>query len=160
MSIYTELSKLANDISTEVALSLPMRTRSCELVFTYSTIPNSRTSYKVEKIWNVIVYDVQSHQIKIEEPRLQIGDIVYGQGSNAIVEPSITGSVALEVENKYRDAYEKFLQFAYDTSLSIEKVSIIHELVDSFHLLVPKSALRDAYYSIGKDYFEYLEKSC
>lgn len=157
MSVWDRFGSCLASAEIELACSLPVCSKTQEVIFLYSTLDRDEESYIVEEIRHVYARDLTTGQLSEVSPEEIIPQAVLRQAGKSVVVPTVFDDEALDREEEYFACYEKFIGSPFEMSPDSEQRQNNRGLYQLFHKLVPASGLRDIYYAIGKDYFAYLK---
>jgi len=137
-------------VEIELASSLPVIHKDCEVVFFYSTSDHDEFSYSIDSVSYIFSRNIYTGEIKKVEPGEVDADLV-SELTGEIIRPEILDEDALDLEDEYYEHYESI----YEMILKHEPVDkeVAERLTDCFHQLVPDGKLKELYQSIGGQMF-------
>lgn len=141
-------------VEIELNKSLPMFNRDGEIVFFYDTeelnkgFAITEVRYVFKKANDFEPY----HRVDFD------GSSLFENSESSCVISTVLGADALNESKNYCSNFEKFKAFAYgNREIGDEEISVMLALKKSFNRLVPPSLLKDIYYKLGKDMFNFID---
>lgn len=155
-NIHYLRNNIKSKIEVELAESLPIRNRNCEVIFYYST----------NMCEGKLLFGEVKYVFLINDDReilsLDVSEIIEAKTRlnmmNAIILDTKEMNVTPELEDEYVELYNSFCELEFAETISKEDLMLIQRLRGVFNKLVPDSVLSDLYFSFGMDMFIYMDR--
>ena len=160
MDFYDRFRREISSADVELAISLPIFTAKEETIFFYSTKPGDGEFFLINELNKVCRRDLSTGEITTITPEMILSPAQLSRLRNSRVAPTVFGDEAMDAEDLYLEYYERILPLGFRDQPTQSERALLCEIRRLFLLLVPPSALRDLYFLVGREYFDYLDRTC
>lgn len=158
MIFLNRFNSILKKVEVELATSLPIYNIKQEIVFFYSTTPIGNDHFRVGSIIHIFSRDIDTGVIKELAPNKVIPQSLLDSVNGSIIMPKVWDDEAIAEEDTYESSYEEFISYSYSKELSARQKNSLQLMYSAFEQLIPVGPLRDVYYSLGQQMFEYIGK--
>lgn len=157
MTVLDRFGEILTSIEVELASSLPICNNEYEIMFFYSTLPNDEYSYKFGKVEHAFARNITTGKI-VNLSFYDIAHDVTVACENQVVTPLVYDEDAYEAEDRYYEHYEEIFREKKVLTNSEMTADKRDALWSDFNVLVPDGALKNLYFTVGKEFFTFLKK--
>ena len=157
MSIYDVSKRFEKEIllaSDNLLISFPMYTEKDELIFFYQTKMIDEKNIIIKYIDKVVYRNRQNGETKsIDFEELIRNGVNLDLEIPFKIKPRVD---FLSIENEFYDLHEKVENFIFLVRINENQKSLLVNYVNCFYQLVPVGSLRNVYFYLAKDFFNYI----
>ena len=139
-------------------ISFPMFTQYDEIIFFYHTTHINENKFLLDFIDKVAYRNRYTNEIKVVQFQEQNPDYKNRMGFDIPFESKPKNDF-LTIEEKYYVLHDQLLEIIFSSHLTEKYKSVLAEYIHCFYTLVPNGSLRNVYYFLAKDFFNYINQN-
>lgn len=143
-------------VEIELEESLPLCSRENEILFYFNSVEKGGYIF-LDEIYHIYYVHSESGEVVEVDVSDIIADDVKEDIEFSLIPYELDEDIIDQLEEEYEELYQWFVELDYKENIDDEEKEKIKRFKEVFDLLVPDSMLKEIYYSLGYEMFNYIE---